>query len=525
MFRERPLIVVLFCAIVTVCTAVLQYLLPEYTFLDGGLIVVVLLTVFLKEESYTLLFGIICMLLVFISSFYEHDGLERQQIVMQHIFSVIVILLSTVAVLYVKKLYLTMEFEQIRMHSLFEHATEGILLANSKGIILLANPAVEQLFKYSRDELVGKPVEVLIPSRYLGYHETYRNQFHASPSNRRMGHGRDLFARDKFNEEFPVEISLSHFRQSNESYVIAFIIDISKRKQDELRMTRQREELEKVSDEIRQLNAGLENKVQERTLILKEALQELEKSQKDLSEALNKEKELNEIKSRFVSMASHEFRTPLSSVLSSASLLARYTKTEEQDNRNRHINRIKEAVKHLNDLLEDFLSLGKLEEGKVHSQADEFVLKDFLDDIIDEMRGILKPQQQLAAECEFAGNVVTDKKLLKNILINLISNAVKFSPEDGQINIEAKCQQGVLSIKVIDVGIGISREDQQHLFTSFFRGKNVTNIQGTGLGLHIVKRYADLLQANVQLESELGKGTKVTVAIPLVTSNASDGTN
>jgi signal transduction histidine kinase len=120
---------------------------------------------------------------------------------------------------------------------------------------------------------------------------------------------------------------------------------------------------------------------------------------------------------------------------------------------------------------------------------------------------------------------VTDKKLLKNILINLISNAVKFSPEDGQINIEAKCQQGVLSIKVIDVGIGISREDQQHLFTSFFRGKNVTNIQGTGLGLHIVKRYADLLQANVQLESELGKGTKVTVAIPLVTSNASDGTN
>jgi len=509
------MIVILFCAIVTVCTAVLQYQLPQYTFLDGGLIVVILLTVFLKEESYTLIFGILCMLLVFASSFYEHEDLARQQIVTQHIFSVIVMLLSTVAVIYIKKLYLTTEFEQKRMHSLFEHATEGIILVNSKGKILLANPATEQLFNYSREELVGKPVEILIPMRYHMHHEGYRNQFHAAPSNRRMGHGRDLYAKSKSGSEFPVEISLSHFRQNNESFVIAFIVDISQRKESELRMMRQREQLEKVSDEIRQLNAGLEAKVQERTLILKEALQELEKSQLDLSDALSKEKELSEIKSRFVSMASHEFRTPLSSILSSASLLGRYTRAEEQENRNRHIHRIKEAVRHLNDLLEDFLSLGKLEEGKVDTKKEAFMLGDFLHETADEMNGILKPQQQLNVGCSFTGSVVTDRKLLKNILINLISNAVKFSPEDGVIQMDASGKGGVLELKVSDHGIGISEEDQQHLFTSFFRAKNATNIQGTGLGLHIVKRYADLLQATVQLESELGKGTTVSLLIPL----------
>lgn len=514
MFRERPHVVILFCTVVTICTAVLQYQLPQYTFLDGGLLVVILLTVFLKSESATLVYGILCMLLVLISSFYEYEGMDRRQIVMQHIFSVIVMLLSTVAVLYVKKLYLSMEFERIRMHSLFEHVTEGVLLTNAKGVILLANPATELLFGYSKDEMIGKAIEMLIPSRYRENHERYRSAFHQSPSNRRMGHGRDLYAKTKLGNEFPVEISLSHFRQNNESYAIAFIVDISQRKEAEVRMTRQREQLEKVSDEIRQLNAGLETKVQERTLILKEALQELEKSQKDLNESLSKEKELNEIKSRFVSMASHEFRTPLSSILSSASLLSRYTQTEDQDNRNRHVHRIKEAVKHLNDLLEDFLSLGKLEEGKVNAQSDQFVLKELLEDIADEMWGILKARQEIMVLCPYTGLVVTDKKLLRNMLINLISNAVKFSPEEGKIQIEGQCNDTMIMLRVTDYGIGISEEDQQHLFSTFFRGKNAINIQGTGLGLHIVKRYADLLQAEVQLESALSKGTTVTITIP-----------
>jgi signal transduction histidine kinase len=156
--------------------------------------------------------------------------------------------------------------------------------------------------------------------------------------------------------------------------VIAFVVDITHRKEIERSMLHQQKQLEKVTNDIRRMNTELEGKVEERTIILKEALQRLEQSQAELSEALDKERQLNEIKSRFVSMASHEFRTPLSSVLSSASLIGKYTTTEQQANRDKHVNRIKESVKHLNDLLEDFLSLGKLDEGKIGAQKGLFQL-------------------------------------------------------------------------------------------------------------------------------------------------------
>jgi signal transduction histidine kinase len=160
---------------------------------------------------------------------------------------------------------------------------------------------------------------------------------------------------------------------------------------------------------------------------LKEALQRLEQSQAELNEALDKERELNEIKGRFVSMASHEFRTPLSAVLSSASLLSKYTITEDQDKRDRHILRIKDSVKHLNDLLEDFLSLGKLDEGKIGATFTEFNLRESLLDTVEEMKGILKKGQEINYSHQGDELVMTDRKLVKNIMINLITNAVKFS--------------------------------------------------------------------------------------------------
>ena len=196
-------------------------------------------------------------------------------------------------------------------------------------------------------------------------HEHLRAGFYEQPSHRVMGWGRDLFAAKSSGQNFPVEVSLSYYHRGDEQYVIAFIVDITHRKEIEESMRQQQLQLEQVTHEIRSLNAELEMKVEERTLILKDALQKLEKSQQELSAALDKERQLNEIKSRFVAMASHEFRTPLSAVLSSASLIAKYTTTEQQSNRDKHTNRIKDSVKHLNDLLEDFLSLGKLDEGKI----------------------------------------------------------------------------------------------------------------------------------------------------------------
>lgn len=514
MFKEKPFNVLLFCGIITLCSAVLKYLTPDFSFPDGGLIVAILLTILVKDENPTRIFGAIAVALIIASTFYDHGNSSRQQVIMQVLFSVFLAILTTMSVIYVKKLYRSLESEQQQVTALFEHATEGVVLTNQKGEVVLINPAALRLFGYEKDELLGRSIEVFIPIRFHEHHLKYREGFYRSPSNRSMGHGRDLFARTKKGTEFPVEVSLSYYRQNNEFFVIAFVVDITERKEAERRMIQQKEQLEKVTNDIRKLNAELETKVEERTLILKEALHELERSQQELSEALDKEKELNEIKSRFVSMASHEFRTPLSTVLSSAALLGKYTLTEDQDKRDRHIRRIKDSVKHLNDLLEDFLSLGKLEEGKVMTHVEDLDIKDFLDDTADEMKAILKNGQQIHVEYSGNGSFVTDKKLLKNILINLLSNAVKFSDENSPIWLRAACTHDRLLVSVKDEGIGISEEDQQHLFSSFFRGKNAVNIQGTGLGLHIVKRYVDLLLGEIYLESKLQEGTVITFELP-----------
>ena len=405
--------------------------------------------------------------------------------------------------------------DQAHMTSLFENATEGIILTGKDGKIVLLNPAAERMFNYDSKELTGQPIEVLIPDRYKGHHHQLRDGFYHHPSNRVMGQNRDLYGRKKDGTDLPVEVSLSHYRKGDELFVIAFIVDITRRKEIEHSMLEQQKQLERVSNEIRKLNADLELKVEERTMILKEALQRLEQSQAELSEALDKERQLNEIKSRFVSMASHEFRTPLSTVLSSASLLSKYKTTEDQEKRNRHIDKIRNSVRHLNDILEDFLSLGKLDEGKVGTSLSEFDLYEFIYETIEEMKGLLKKGQQIDFNCQGQRTIVSDKKLLKNILINLITNAIKFSDEGGLISIQASVGDEWAVITITDTGIGISQEDQEHLFSSFFRGANATNIAGTGLGLHIVKRYADLLKGSVHLESELNKGTSITVTIPV----------
>ena len=220
-------------------------------------------------------------------------------------------------------------------------------------------------------------------------------------------------------------------------------------------------------------------------------------------------------------MASHEFRTPLSAVLSSAALISKYTKEDDQEKRDKHINRIKDSVKHLNDILEDFLSLGKLDEGRIAVDPGEFNLKEMINETLADVKVVLKPGQKFNFNYEGQEKINADKKLLRNILINLVSNAAKFSEEDSPINISAKSDKEKNIITVADKGIGISTKDQEHLFTMFYRGSNVTNIQGTGLGLHIVKRYLDLINGTADLRSSLGKGTSITITFPNTPNNNS----
>jgi PAS domain S-box-containing protein len=403
----------------------------------------------------------------------------------------------------------------IHLTSLFENATEGIVVTNSQGTIIMINPSACQMFGYSQEELADQKIEILIPPAYKKKHIHHRAAFYQDPGNRKMGNNRDLLACRKSGATFPVEVSLSTYVQNEERYVIAFVIDITSRKEIEQSIIEQKSQLERVTEEMRLLNADLEIKVEQRTIILKEALQRLEESQNELSLALDKERQLNEIKGRFVAMASHEFRTPLSTVLSSASLIEKYTGSDDQDKRTRHIDKIKNSVKHLNNLLEDFLSLGKLDEGKIGTHLYEFDLEELMRDSMEEMNVQLKAGQKFIFNSLGPRLITSDKNLIRNILFNLLSNAIKFSEPSTSIHINSMLNGEGAIISIRDEGVGISEEDKAHLFSSFFRGRNAVNIQGTGLGLHIVKRYLDLLGGSVKLESSLGGGTNITFSIPV----------
>lgn len=253
-----------------------------------------------------------------------------------------------------------------------------------------------------------------------------------------------------------------------------------------------------------------------RIAIFTRNISELKKIEADLREALKKERELGELKTRFVSMASHEFRTPLSTILSSASLMAQYTLTEQQDKREKHFQKVKSAVTTLTGILNDFLSLARLEEGRVEIHLEEFEFNSFCAEIIDEMQSILKPNQTIVANhFDEKVPVKLDKKLLKLILINLISNASKYSDDATEIICNTELSKYRFSISVKDHGIGIPPEDKPHMFDRFFRASNAMNIKGTGLGLNIVKRYVGLLDGFISFDSELGKGSIFTVVFNL----------
>jgi signal transduction histidine kinase len=330
-----------------------------------------------------------------------------------------------------------------------------------------------------------------------------------------MGKNMELSGCRKNGEKFPVEVGLSPFEIDGKKYVICFVIDISERREAEKKLKEYAELLEKKNEEILHLNRFLESKVKERTRELDRVIYELSQSKNELSRALEKEKSLNEIKSRFVSTASHEFRTPLSTILSSASLIQRYVRTEEQDKREKHIQKIKNAVQHLTEMLNDFLSLDKLEEGIVRYKPQLINVSDTIKQITEEVNPVLKKGQYIIYKHTSENNeCIVDTQILKNILFNLISNASKYSDENSPVTVESAVEGNSFRISVSDKGYGIPEEDQPFLFTRFFRAHNVHNIQGTGLGLNIVKKYLELMDGKIYFKSKLNEGSTFTVEIP-----------
>lgn len=392
----------------------------------------------------------------------------------------------------------------IGFDALFNGASIGIIITDEESRIIQANPFLLDLFGYSLAELLGKTVEMLMPSRFRDSHVQHREDYQDQPRSRVMGAEFDLFGIRKDGTEFPLEVSLGPYASAGRHYVIAFVSDISKRKAAE--------------DILKQTNAELEEKVAERTASLdrtvkqlQEHMREVEVKDNELRIALEREKELSEVKSKFVSLASHEFRTPLSAILSSTYLIAKYANTGDLEQQQKHLRKITTSVNLLTDILNDFLSVGKIEEGRVEVRYTTFDLHTYLSNIVEEMNALLKRKQVLNYTHEGEQNVELDPALLRHIITNLLSNAIKFSPEESPILMSTRYENGSLMVKVKDHGMGIPQEDQEHLFERFFRAANVSYIQGTGLGLHIIGKYVELMQGEILCESTLGKGTVFTI--------------
>lgn len=401
-------------------------------------------------------------------------------------------------------------------------AVDGIIIIDQRGRIDMVNEAAQRLFGYTEEELVGRNVRILMPEPDSSHHDGYMERYHQTGERRIMGIGREVKGRRKDGSEFPFSLGVSELRLRDKVMYVGIIHDLTT-------INEARRQLTDYALELKKANENLEQEVLKRTAqlgasndLLQHTNQELEaevalrrKAEEEANALLSREKELNELKSRFVSMASHEFRTPLAGILTSVSLLSRYENPDQADKRKRHMDIIRGAVHNLTAILNDFLSLEKLESGRVDIHAESFPLLPLIEEFRSEIQGMLKPGQTLEFEIEPGlTEVWADRHLLRNILTNLVSNGIKYSFEGSRVTVAMRIEAGDLRTDVVDRGMGIPAKDQPYMFDRLFRASNVTNIQGTGLGLNIVRHYLDLHGGTITFASTEGEGTTFTFRIP-----------
>ncbi len=741
-------------------TFIIELNMPHVLASVGYVIIVFFILQFPQNNRYAIVFGIVTTLFIVLgyiltASFYKNEP----SVPLNRALSVLAIWLAV----YFSHRFRRMIDDEVRgkeqLNAIFNNATEGMLIMNKLGEIILINSFAERLFGYGHSELIGTKIESLLPARFHSSHRIQRLQFMDYPKSRPMGSGRELFAIRKDGTEFPVEISLGHFTNQEGTFAIAFIIDLSEKDQSLKAIVQQqklahtyfelapvlfvtldlrgiilgineygaqhlgyqkeevlgknwfkeflnpdieqdvfgyflsmvegannkmeyentvlnkngteleiswrnsvirdlngniisvlaagtditeRKKQERITiahhTQIQNLNDQLEVKIRKRTIDLNQALTELteanheltkkerlfksiahyfpdgvigvlnkdmkyifadgeemhnigllksdnvgervfdsihpalsdqaeeklkevfkgsridyditlnnltysissvplpdengvineiiiviknitqqKKTELNLYRSIEKERELSDMKSKFVTMASHEFRTPLSTILSSVFLLESYMGTDLENNKANHLGKIRKSVNNLTALLNDFIQLGKLEEGRVKVNLEPVQVRIYLEELVPELELVRKGDQSI--HCEYSGeetSILLDKQLLRSILINLISNAIKYSSMDAGIKATADLTDKELIIKVVDTGIGIPADEQRHIFKRFYRAHNATNIEGTGLGLNIVKKYVRLMKGKIEFQSKLDIGTTFIVTLPRI---------
>lgn len=394
---------------------------------------------------------------------------------------------------------------------LFEAVSEGVIVVDENQTIVASNSAAEEMFGYVKSEILNQHLNILIPEKHHNKHGVHFKSFYESQSSKRkMGINHQLFGTRKNSENFPVEVGLNPFIVENKKYVMSIIVDISERKQAE--------------DKIVDLNTQLESKVSKRTIELNKTVGNLKgeidkrvKAELELRNALKKEIELNELKTKFLSLVSHEFKTPLSGILNSAVLIGRYTETETQDKRDKHLSTIKNKVQYLDGILNDFLSVERLDSGKVKYKFSHFKLSKVVNEVVYNANMMLKSGQHINYPKNIDDiSIYNDEKILDLVLGNLLNNAIKYSPENTSIDFNIVAKKDEFIFEIIDAGIGIPLKDQKHIFERYFRAENALTSQGTGIGLNIIKGHLESLNGTISFESIENKGTKFEVKLPII---------
>ncbi|MDB5023419.1 MAG: Sensor protein FixL [Mucilaginibacter sp.] len=386
--------------------------------------------------------------------------------------------------------------------AIIKNAIDGIITIDERGNIESINPAACKLFDYIPEEVIGKNVSILMPPPDKEQHDAYLQRYQQTGHAHIIGIGRDVVGLKKDGSRFPFRLGISEVQFSGRKIYAGFIHDISHQRAAEER--------------LKEYAAHLEELVVERTQDLKSTVEALQMAKEEVSFSLEKERELGLLKSRFVSIASHEFRTPLTSVQLSVSLIEQYAKTLNSPNIIKHVGKIKSAVGNLTSILNDFLSLEKLEAGKQEAAYHDFDLVVFSETITEEMQALAKQNQNIIYQHTGTKSAVRlDQNLLKNCIVNLINNAIKYSGENSFIGFTTEISERECIVTVSDNGIGIPDADQKHLFEAFFRAHNTGTIPGTGLGLNIVARYTHLMNGKIDFKSEVNQGTLFTITFPM----------
>lgn len=363
------------------------------------------------------------------------------------------------------------------VEALFQFATEGILVANNKGEIIKMNPSAEKMFGYAKNELIGKKIEALIPKRHTNTHVSQREGFNKNPHPRNMGSGMNLFAKRKDDSEFPVEISLSPFKKNDESFVIAFIIDITIRKKIEDDIIKKKEELELLTEHLKASNKELEN---------------------------------------FAYISSHDLQEPLRKIQSFGDRLKSAESENFTEKGNDYLNRILNAAARMQILINDLLAFSRLSaKAQVFSTTDlNHILKGVLSDL-----EVAIEKTGTKIEAGDLPSIVAEPMQMRQLFQNLISNAMKFRKEDETPVIKiysrpSPSANNLIEIIFEDNGIGFDEKYIDKIFTIFQRLEG-QKYEGSGIGLAICRKIAMFHGGNIMANSTPGKGSKFVVTLAI----------